>query len=210
MINFFFYKKKIPSDIRKWSFSRFSDRTWDPFRESTIFFSQNLTCTVFWGEIYRELRCGWNHYIIISGSRSKVEITRKNSPFSNFDCDAEIMMKWLQHHGNLQWISPQRTLLSTFFSTKKKNSVRHPKMVVSRFWDRNGDPFWESKNFFSQNLTYSYSFLGWNSPGITMSLESLHNYFVITVKSRKNYEKVGFFNFCLWSRNNVGIIATLW
>ena len=82
-------------------------------------------------------------------------------------------------------------------------------MVVFRFWDRTWDPFRESKIFFPQNLTYSYSFLGWNLPGITMSLESLHNYFRITVKSRKNDEKFGFFDFCLWSRNNIGIIATL-
>ena len=54
-----------------------------------------------------------------------------------------------------------------------------------------------------------YSFLWWNLPGITMSSESLHNYFGITVKSRKNNEKFGFFDFCLWSRNNVGIITTL-
>ena len=39
-----------------------------------------------------ELPCRWNHYIIISGSRSKVEKTMKNSVFSNFDCDPEI--KW--------------------------------------------------------------------------------------------------------------------
>ena len=43
-----------------------------------------------------------------------------------------------------------------------------------------------------------------------MSLESLHNYFVITVKSRKNDKKFGFFDFCLGFRNNDGIIATLW
>ena len=98
---------------------------------------------------------------------------------------------------------------STFFSTKKKNSVRHPKMVVFRFWDQTWDPFRESTIFFFQNLTYSYSYLGWNLPGITMSLESLNNYFVITVKSRKNDEKFGFFDCCLWSRNNVGIIAIL-
>ena len=133
----------------------------------------------------------------------------KNSVFSNFDCDPEILLKWLQHHGHLQWIPPQKTLWSTFFSTKKKNSVRHPKMVVFRFWERTWDPFRESKIFSSQNLTYSYSFLGWNLPAITMSLESLHNYFGITVKSRKNDEIIGFFDFCLWSRNNVRIIATL-
>ena len=40
-----------------------------------------------------ELPCRWNHYIIISGSRSKVEKTIKNSVFSNFDCDPEIKLK---------------------------------------------------------------------------------------------------------------------
>ena len=39
------------------------------------------------------LECRWNHYIIISGSRSKVEKTMKNSVFSNFDCDPDIMLK---------------------------------------------------------------------------------------------------------------------
>ena len=132
----------------------------------------------------------------------------KNSDFSNFDCDPEIMLKCLQPHGHLQWIPLQKTLWSTFFSEKKKNSVRHPKMVVYRFWDRTWDRFRKSKIVFSQNLTYSYSFLGWNSPGITMSLESLKNYFGITVKSRKNNEKFGFFEFWLWSRNNVELLAT--
>ena len=82
-------------------------------------------------------------------------------------------------------------------------------MVVFWFWDRTWGPLWESKIFFSQNLTYSYSFLGWNLPVITMSLASLHNYFVNMVKSRKNDGKFGFFDFCLWFRNNDGIIATL-
>ena len=82
-------------------------------------------------------------------------------------------------------------------------------MVVFAILRSNLRPLSGIQNFFFQNLTYSYSFLAWNSPGITMSLESLHNYFVITVKSRKNDEKIGFFDFCLWSRNNVGIIATL-
>ena len=134
----------------------------------------------------------------------------KNSVFSNCDCDPEIMLKWLQHHGNLQWIPPQKSLWSTFFSTKKKKIPSDiAKWSFSRFWDRTWDPFRESKIFFSQNLTYSYSFLGWNLPGITMSSESLNNYFGITVKSRKNDEKFGFFEFWLWSRNNDGIIATL-
>ena len=132
----------------------------------------------------------------------------KNSDFTNFDCDPEIMLKWLQHHDNLLWIPLQKKLWSTFFSRKKKNSVRHPRLVVFRFWDRTWDPFWESKIFFSKNLTYSYSFMGWNLPRITMSSESLHNYFRITVKSRKNDEKFGFFEFWLWSQNNVEMTAT--
>ena len=131
---------------------RFWDRTCGPFRESKIFFSQNLTYS------YRFL--AWNlPGITMStellhncfGIRSKVEKTMKNSVFWNFDCDTEIMMKWLKHHGNLQSISPRNTLLSSFFFTKKKNSVRHPKMVVFRFWDRTWGPFRESKFFFSQN-----------------------------------------------------------
>ena len=79
-------------------------------------------------------------------------------------------------------------------------------MVVFRFWDRTWEAFRLLKIFFSQNFTYPYSFLGWNLPGITMSSESLHNYFGITVKSRKNDENIGFF--CLWTRKNVGNIAT--
>ena len=132
----------------------------------------------------------------------------KKSDFSKFDYDPEIMLKWLQHHGNLQWILPQKTLWSTFFSTKKKKFRPTSQNGRFRFWDRNWDSFRESKIFFSQNLTYSYSFLGWNLPGIAMSLESLYNYFGITVKSRKSDEKFGFFEFWLWSRNNVKMIAT--
>ena len=82
-------------------------------------------------------------------------------------------------------------------------------MVVFWFWDRTWNPFRESKIFFSQNLTYSYSFLGWNLPGIDMALDSLHNYFGVTVKSRKNNEKCGFFEFWPWCRNNDQMIATL-
>ena len=58
-----------------------------------FFLKIQLTHIVFWGEIYRELQCRRNHYMIISGSRSKVEKPMKNSVFSNFDRDAEIVMK---------------------------------------------------------------------------------------------------------------------
>ena len=90
-----------------------------------------------------------------------------------------------------------------FLFHKKKNSVRHPKIS-----DFEIEPFGNRKTIFFQNLTYCYSFLGWNAPGITKSLESFYNYFGITVKTRKNDEKFGLFDFCLWSRNNVRIIAT--
>ena len=132
----------------------------------------------------------------------------KNSVFPNFDFDPEIMLKWLQHHGNLQWIPPQKTLWLTFFSRKKKNPSDIPKWSFSDFKTEPETPFGNRK-FFSQNLTYSYSFLGWSLPEITMSLESLNNYFGITVKSRKNDEKFGVVEFWLWSRNNVEMIATL-
>ena len=82
MINFFSPKKKIPSDIPQWSFSDFETETETPFG------NRNFVCLniqpsriVFFGEIYRELPWRWIHYIPISGSRSKVEKTIKNSVF---------------------------------------------------------------------------------------------------------------------------------
>ena len=96
MINFFFQKKKkkIPADIPKWSFSDFETEPETLFGNRKIFFLEiQLTHIVFWGEIDRELPCRWNRYIIISGSRSKVEKTIKISVFSNLDCDPEIMLE---------------------------------------------------------------------------------------------------------------------
>ena len=119
------------------------------------------------------------------GSRYKIEKTMKNSVFSNFDCDLGIMLKWLRDHGNLQWISPQKTLWWPFFSRKKKNSVRHPKMVVYRFWDRIWDPFRKSKIFFSQNLTYTSSFWG----EIYRELPCPWNHYIIIMGSRSKIEK---------------------
>ena len=145
---FFPQKKKISPGIPKWSFIDFDIEPEAPFGNRKFFFLKILlTRIVFWVEIYRELPCRQNHYIIISGSRSKLEKTMKNSDFSNFDCNPEIMLKRLQFHGTLQWMPPQETLYSTFVSTKKKNFVRHPKMVVYGFWDRTWDPFRESKIF---------------------------------------------------------------
>ena len=83
-----------------------------------------------------------------------------------------------------------------FFPQKKKKF--RPTFQNGRFRDFEIEPETPVGNwkfFFFQNLTYSYSFLGWNSPGITMSLDSLHNYYGITVKNRKNDETFGLFEF---------------
>ena len=83
------------------------------------------------------------------------------------------------------------------FIFHKKKKFR-PASQNGRFRDFKTEPetpFVYRKFFFSQNLTYSYSFLVWNLPGIPMSLESLHNYFGITVKCQKNDDKFGFFEF---------------
>ena len=66
-------------------------RHFTPHMGSTFSFS--IFRIVFWGEIYRELPCFRNHQMIISGSRSKVEKTMKNSVFSTFVCDSEIVME---------------------------------------------------------------------------------------------------------------------
>ena len=188
---------------------RFWDRTWGPFRESKFLFSQNLT--------YSYSFLGWNLPGITMSLESlhyyfgiTVKSRKNDEKIGFFD-----FCLWSRNSvgiiATLRWspvnFTPKNTVIN-FLLNKKTTSVRHPKMVVFRFWDRTWRPFRESKIFFPQNLSYSYSFLGWNLPGITMSLESLHNYFVITVKSGKNDEKFGFFEFWLWSRNNVDMIAT--
>ena len=58
-----------------------------------FFCGKKIDDSVFWGEIYRELPCRRNHYIINSGSRSKVEKAMKNLVFSNFDRAPEIMLE---------------------------------------------------------------------------------------------------------------------
>ena len=184
----------------------------NPFRESKIFFSQNLT--------YSYSFLGWNLPAIAMSSESlhnyfgiTVRSRKNNEKFGFFEfwpwCrnNDEIIATSRQSPVNL---TPKNTTINFVFNKKKKkNSVWHPKMVVFRFWDRTWGPFRESKIFFSQNLTYSYRFLGWNLPEIIMSSESLHNYFGITVKSGKNVEKFGFCQFWLWCRNNDEMIARL-
>ena len=103
--------------------------------------------------------------------------------------------------------TPKNTMINFFFH-KKKNSVRHPKMFVFAILRPNLRPLSGIENFFFSNLTYSYSFSGWNLPGITMALDSLHHSFGIMVKSRKNNEKFDFSEFWLCCRNNDEMIAT--
>ena len=94
MINFVFQKKK---KFRLTSQNgRFPNLRPNLRRLSGIeifFLKIQLTRIVVWGEIYRELPCRRNHYIIILGSRLNVEKTIKNSVFSTFVCDPEIMLE---------------------------------------------------------------------------------------------------------------------
>ena len=68
-------------------------------------------------------------------------------------------------------------------------------MILLAILRLNLEPFLKIEIFFSVNLTYSYTFLGSNLPGITIPLESLHKYFGDTVKSRKNDKEFRFLNF---------------
>ena len=87
-------KKKLRQTSQNGRFRNFETEPETPFGNRQFFFLKiKLTRTVFCGEIYRELPCRWNHYIIISESRSKVEKTMKNSVFSTFVCDPKIMLK---------------------------------------------------------------------------------------------------------------------
>ena len=87
-------KKKFRPTSQNGRFRDFETEPETPFGNRKFFFLKiELTHTVFWDEIYRELPCRWNHDIIISGSRSKVEKTMKNSVFSTFVCDPEIMLE---------------------------------------------------------------------------------------------------------------------
>ena len=123
-----------------------------------------------------------------------------------------VIPKWCWNNCNITVISgefhPKKPYSQLFFPQKKKfrPTSQNGRLSILR---SNLRPLSGIENFFSQNLAYSYSFLGWNLPGIAMLSESLNNYFGITVTSRKNYEKFGFFDFCLWFRNSDGIIATL-
>ena len=86
MINFLLNKKKKnPSDITNRSFSVFETEPETPFGNRNFFFLKiQLTRMAFWGEIYRELPSRRNHYIINSGSRSKVEKNDEKFGFFNF------------------------------------------------------------------------------------------------------------------------------
>ena len=96
MINFFFNikKRKFRPTSQNGRFRDFETEPDTPFRnQKFFFFTIQLTRILFWVKIYRELPCHRNHYIIISGSRSKVPKTMKNSVFSTFVCDPEIMLE---------------------------------------------------------------------------------------------------------------------
>ena len=133
MMNFFFHKKKFrpTSQIGRFPILRPNLRPLSGI-EKLFFLKIQLSRIVFGCEIYRELQCRWNHQIIISGSWSKFETTMKNSVFSTFVCDPEVMLEKLQHYGNLRLISPQKHYDKLFFP-QKINSVRPPKSVAFRF-----------------------------------------------------------------------------
>ena len=150
MIDFFFQKKKKNSvQHPKMVVFRFWDRIWEPFRKSkTLFLKIQLTRIVFWVKIYRELPCRCNHYIIISGSRWKVEKTMKNSVFSNFECDAEIMVKWLHITVISSKFHTKKHYDKLLFPQKKKIQSDFPKWSFSDFETEPETPFRESKIFF--------------------------------------------------------------
>ena len=96
MINFLLKKKKkkFRPTSQNGRFRDFETEPETPFGNRKFFFLKiELTRTVFWDEIYRELPCRWSHYIIISGSRSKLGKTMKKLVFSTFVCDPEIMLE---------------------------------------------------------------------------------------------------------------------
>ena len=142
------------------------------------------------------------------GPRSNVEKTMKNSFFFPI---LSVIPKECWKDCNITVISGEFHTEKNYgqlFIPQKKTSPSTSQNSRFPILRPNLKPLSGMEIIFSQNLNYSYSFLGWYLPGITMSSDSLHNYFGITVKRRKNEEKIGFFDFCLWSRNNVGIIAT--
>ena len=133
----------------------------------------------------------------------------KNSDFSNFDCDPEIMLKWLQHRSNLQWISPQKKPWSTFFSSKKKIPSDIPKWSFSDFKTEPETPFGNRQFFFLKIQLTRIFFWG----KIYRELPCRWNHYIIISGSRskvgKTMKKSVFLDFCLWSRKNVEIIATV-
>ena len=68
MINFFFHKKKkfrLTSQNVRFPILKPNLRPLSGIEKLFILKIQ-LTRIVFWGKIYRELPCRWNHHIIIS------------------------------------------------------------------------------------------------------------------------------------------------
>ena len=196
MVNFFFQKKKKfrqTSQNRRFPILRPNLRRLSGIK---ISFSQNLT--------YSCSFLGWNLPGITMSSESLhnyfgiVVKTRKNVEKNRFFRLLSVIPKLCWNNRDIAVISsefhPKKHYDHLLFQKKKKfrqtsQNGRFPILTT------NLKPLSGIAIFFSQNLTFSYSSLGWNLPGITMLLESLHNYFGITVKSRKNDGKFFFLNF---------------
>ena len=119
--------------------------------EKRFFLKIQLTRIVFSGEIHRELPCRWYHYIIISGSRSKVEKTMQNSVFSEFDCDPEIMLEELEHYGNHYGTSDAKnSMINVLFHKNKKIPSYIAKRSFSDFETEPETPFGNRKFFISK------------------------------------------------------------
>ena len=87
-----------------------------------VFLKIYLTRIVFWGKIYRELPCYWNHYIIISRSWWKFEKIH-DEKFGIFEF-------WLRSRNNVEMIAtlrqspvnftPKNTMVNFLFHKKKQ------------------------------------------------------------------------------------------
>ena len=84
----------------------------------------------------------------------------KNSDFSNFDCDPEMMLEWLQHHGNLQWIPPHKNTIFNFFFHKKKKFLPTSQNGRLSILRTNLGPLSGIENFFFSKFNLLVWFFG--------------------------------------------------
>ena len=94
------------------------------------------------------LLCRWSHYIIISGSRSKLEKTMKNLVFLTFYCDPKIVLEWLQHDSNPREILAQKNHNQLFFHEKNNIFVRHPQNGHFGDFETEPETPFGNRNFF--------------------------------------------------------------